>query len=314
MAGCLIVKPESVALKGSSFSFHEFGYRVLGVAPARFFPLSEKLRRNLLRANVKVNHVVYVSSMFFWSLVAFFALLVLVPVLFVSFSSFLGLVFPLYFVAVVGLLAGGVSFGVCFVVFFYYPSYKASVLKMKIEKNLVYVANYMAILSGAGATPGETFSSLGRIGEVFSLKESAQGVVRSVELLGEDLIAALDEESKRTPSREYSSFLQGYISTVQTGGNLHFYLMTMANKFTETRRRRLSKMISQLGLAGELYITLLVAFPIIMITLLVIMGVFGGEVIGGLSAAQLLPLLVYLLLPSAAAFVLVYVDSIMSSW
>ncbi|MCX8150839.1 MAG: type II secretion system F family protein [Candidatus Bathyarchaeota archaeon] len=300
--------------KGSPFSFHELGYRVLGVAPARFFPWSEKLRQSLLRASVKVNHVVYVSSMFFWSLITFVVSLVIVPVLFVVFSSLVGVVFPLSFIVVIGLLAGGVSFGVCFVVFLSYPSYKASVLKMKIEKNLVYVANYMAILSGSGATPGETFGSLARIGEVFNLKESAQSVVRSVELLGDDLIAALDAESKRTPSKDYSNFLQGYISTIQTGGNLHFYLMTMANKFTETRRRRLSKMISQLGLAGELYITVLVAFPIIMITLLVIMGVFGGEVIGGLSAAQIMPLLVYLLLPAAALFVLVYVDAILSSW
>lgn len=309
-----MVKAKSDARSGSSFSFHELGYRVLGVAPARFFPWSERVRRGLIRADVKVNHVVYVSSMFFWSLAAFVVSLVVVPVLFVVFSPLFGADFPLFFAVLAGLLVGGASFGLCFVVFLFYPSYRASVLKMKIEKNLVYVANYMAILSGSGATPGETFSSLARVGEVFDLKESARSVVRSVELLGDDLIAALDAESKRTPSKEYSNFLQGYISTIQTGGNLHFYLMTMANKFTETRRRRLSKMISQLGLAGELYITVLVAFPIIMITLLVIMGVFGGEVIGGLSAAQLMPLLVYLLLPAAAMFVLVYVDAILSSW
>ena len=300
--------------KSSSVDLHVLGYRCFGNAPARIFPFSKKVRENLLRANIKINHVVYVSSMFFWGFIAFVLTFPLVFFLLEYFFPILKIVLPTLLSIEYSILIGVMAFGITLSTFLYYPSYVASTIKMKIEKNLVYVGNYMVILNGAGATPGETFRSLAEVGEVFGLKESARSIIKNVEMLGADLISALKEESRKTPSKEYSSFLQGYVATVQTGGDLKGYLLSMSRKFMDSRRRLLSRMIDQLGLAGEIYVTILVAFPIIMITLLSIMGFFGGEVIGGLSAAQVMPILVYLLVPFAAIGVLVFVDAIMSSW
>ena len=297
------------------YSLHNLGHSVLGERPARIFPYSKKIRRHLLQANVKINHVVYISSMFFWSILAG---VLIIPIMYFLLTFFLPVLFippfPVAYSITLSVLAGLLGFGVSFAVFLYYPNYKASIVRGKIERNLVYTSNYMAILASAGATPGETFNSLARSGDVFNLRESARSIAKNVELLGEDLISALSEESKITPSKLYSNFLQGYIATIQTGGNLYPYLMIATAKFSDIRRRLLAKMIDQLGLAGELYITMLVAFPIIMVTLISVMGALGGEVIGGLSAAQLLPLMVYILVPFAAMIVLIFIDAIISSW
>lgn len=293
---------------------HILAYRLLGGTPTRIFPLAEKVRDRLMTANIRVNHVIYISSMFFWSIIA--AILPF-PITFLTLQYVLppiGIIVPLQFSLLYSLLISLASGGITFLVFFYYPSYAASSLKISIEKNLVYVANYMAILSSAGATPGETFASLARVGEVFGLKESARSIIRNVELLGEDVLTALDVESKRTPSREYADFLQGYIATLRTGGNLQTYLMAMSRKFIDDRRRLLSKMISQLNLAGELFVAALVALPIIMVTVLSIMGFFGGEVLAGLSAPQIMALMVYIFIPFTAIGVLIFIDAVMSSW
>ena len=208
------------------------------------------------------------------------------------------------------MLVGGVTFSV----FIYYPSYVASNVKRKIEKDLVYTVNYMSILSGAGATPEDTFSSLARVGKVFGIDESAKSIMKNIQFLGEDTITAIDKESKVTPSNDYAEFLQGYIATVKTGGNNKVYLNAMVEKFMESQKRQANKIIEQLNMAGEIFVTGLVAFPIIMITMLSIMGFFGGNILGGLSAPQLMTIMTYALIPSIAIGILIFIDSAMSSW
>ena len=88
----------------------------------------------------------------------------------------------------------------------------------------------------------------------------------------------------------------------------------MSDKFIELRRSLLDRLIDQLNIAGEIFITVLVAFPILMITLMSIMGFFGGEVLLGLSAPTLMNLIVYVLIPFAAMAVLLIIDIFMASW
>ncbi len=309
----LFRKKEKKAPKAQT-NLHVVGYRLLGDKPAKCFPFSPKIRENLLKSYLKVNHVVYVSSMFFWSLLAFilalpFSILIfflLLPLTGVTLQPAIAVIFCL----LTSIMVGKVTFGL----FIYYPNYVASNVKRKIEKDLVYTVNYMSILSGAGATPGETFSSLVRVGKVFGIDESAKSIIKSIEFLGEDTVTALDMESKSTPSKDYADFLQGYIATTQTGGSSKVYLEAMAEKFMENQKRQLGKVIEQLNLAGEVFVSGLIAFPTIMVTMLSIMGFFGGDVLGGLSAPQLMTLMTYVLIPFIAAGILVFIDAVMSSW
>jgi len=307
-------KSKQTTSSKTSASLHALGYRFLGDKPAKRFFFTKQIHESLIKSDLKINHIVYVSSMFFWSIIAF---IIAIPVSLLMFSALM----PLFEVALnpvslaaycllTSLLVGGVTFGL----FIYYPSYMASSVKRKIEKDLVYTVNYMSILSGAGATPEETFASLARVGKVFGIDESAKTIMKNIEFLGEDTITAIDEESKNTPSNEYSEFLQGYISTTQTGGSNKVYLEAMVEKFMESQKRQVSRVIEQLNIAGEVFIAALVAFPTIMVTMLSIMGFFGGEVLGGLTAPQLMTIMTYVLIPFIAVGILVFIDAAMSSW
>ena len=298
----------------TSANLHALGYRFLGDKPAKHFFFTRQIHESIIKSNLKVNHVVYVSSMFFWSIIAF---IVAVPVSLLLFSAVMPLfqvalnpVFIVVYCLLTSLLVGGVTFGV----FIYYPNYVASGVKRKIEKDMVYTVNYMSILNGAGATPEETFASLARVGKAFGIDESAKAIMKKIEFLGEDTITAIDEESKNTPSNEYSEFLQGYISTTQTGGSSKVYLEAMVQKFMESQKRQADKVIEQLNMAGEVFVAALVAFPTIMVTMLSIMSFFGGDVLGGLTAPQLMTIMTYVLIPFIAVGILVFIDAAMSSW
>ena len=82
----------------------------------------------------------------------------------------------------------------------------------------------------------------------------------------------------------------------------------------DIRRRELSKLVSQLNLAAEAYVVLGIAFPVILTTLLSMMGVFGGEVIAGLDPMQIMTLMTYIFFPLAALAVLLLIDGMTSSW
>lgn len=309
------MKTSKSAAAKTPLNFHILAYKVLGNGPAKILPMRRRIRENLIKAYIDVNYIIYLSSMCFWSLVTFaisspatfLVLNFLLPLLLKFEMSILQSFF-------LSLIAGLTCGATCFLIFYFYPLYVASNLKITIEKNLVYVANYMAILSSAGATPGQTFSSLARVGEIYGVKHSARSIIKNVELLGRDIIAAIDQESRRTPSRDFADFLQGYIATLETGGNLRSYLSTMAEKFMDSRRRLLTRLIDQLNLAGEVFVAALVALPVILITILSVMGFFGGEVFAGLSAPQVMALMVYIFIPVTAVGVIIFIDAIMSSW
>ena len=80
------------------------------------------------------------------------------------------------------------------------------------------------------------------------------------------------------------------------------------------RRRELSKLTIQLNLAAEAYVVLGIAFPVILTTLLSMMGIFGGEIMAGLSPLQIMALMTYLFFPMAALGVLLLIDGVTSSW
>jgi len=272
------------------------------------------MRESLIRAGIGINHIVYISSAFFWSAVAF------VSASSAAFLSFLH-PFPLFVISASvslsimwSLFLGVTSGAIVFAIFLYYPNYVASKSRATIDRNLVYITSYMAILSSAGVTPEDTLSSLAKVGEVYGLKVSVKSITKSIEFLGEDTMSALDEESQRTPSREYGNLLQGYIATLREGGDLQSYLLMMSRKFMDSRKRLLSRIISQLSLAGEIFIAALVTLPIVMATVLSIVGFFGGEIIGGLSAPQTMALMNYILVPLIGIGALILIDIIASRW
>lgn len=295
-------------------TLHYIGYRVLGNFPSRFSSLANTVKRNLDRADFRISHVIYMSSMFFWSIMA----TVVAATVTFSFTLALNMVLRMHLsmlqLSTTTLEAALVAGAIVFMIFFFYPNYMSGKIKTGLDKNLVYTVNYMAILSGSGITTEEIFTSLVESGSTYGVKGSAKTVVRDIEVLGKDIVTAMDDESKRTPSKDYSRVLQGFIGTARSGGDIKAYLEDTAERQMEIRRRKLSSLVSQLNLAAEGYVVVGIAFPVILTTLLSLMGIFGGEIIAGLGPIQLMSLMTYLFFPLASIGILLLVDGMCSSW
>lgn len=303
-------KTEIKDVKQSSYSFLTIGYVILRDFPVKVFPWSEMVRTDLRRSAIGISYIPYISSMFFWVITTF--VLSIIISLFVLGIIQIAPLSPQTFL--MSLAVASACATICFSLFLYYPKYTTAVKRREIEKNLVYISNYMSIMANSGATVEQLFQSLATHGEIYGTQNLARNIIRNVEILGQDIITSLDEAAKYSPSTQFSRLLQGFIATMKTGGSLSSYLSSMSQEYIESRRQLLSKLIEQLNLVGELYISALVALPVIFITMFTIMGFLGGSVLGGLSSTQLMPLLIYVFIPFLAAGLLVYIDAILASW
>jgi flagellar protein FlaJ len=296
-----------------TFNFHNFGYKILGDRPSKILPIAGFVRKRLQRAQIRISHVIYISSMTFWALISMaVAAAVSTPLtLTLQMLNVLSLTTPWFIYPIEATLGTG---AIVMIAFLYYPTFKSGGIKTAIDKNIVYIINYMSILAGAGVTTEDIFTSLAQKGEIYKVQNSSRAIVRDIEILGKDIIEAVDDESANTPSKKYSKLLLGINGITRTGGNLQRYLYETANRQMDVRRRELSKLVSQLNLAAEAYVVLGIAFPVILTTLLSMMGVFGGEVIAGLDPMQIMTLMTYIFFPLSALAVLLLIDGMTSSW
>jgi archaeal flagellar protein FlaJ len=291
-------------------NIHSIGYRFLGDAPSKL-PLSDFVKTSLDRASIRMSYVVYMSSMAFWMIVsAALAGLVAIPTVYFL-GPMLKLPIMYFYISLASPLLAAALVLICFI---YYPISVADSKKMKLDKNMVYIINYMSVLAGAGIMTEDVFQSFANLKDTYGIRDSARSIVRDIGLLGKDIISAIEAEAKRTPSKKYSKLLNGLLGITKSGGDLKKYLEETAKHEQEVRRRELVDIVNKLNMAAEIYITLGITFPIILIVLLSLMGIFGGSIGGGFSPVQLMELMTYAIFPVAAIGIILLVDGMTQNW
>ena len=292
-------------------NLHHIGYRFLGDFPSKKLPLNEYVRDSLDRGNIRMSHVVFISSMTFWTIVAAMVTAIIAIPVTIVINPILQLPTNI-FVAL--LLSPLIVAAVCALSFLYYPLYKADSIKGGLDKNMVYIINYMGILAGAGIMTEDIFHSFADNKDEYKAKESARSIVRDIGLLGKDILKAIEDEARTTPSKKYSKLLTGLLGITKSGGDLRKYFEDTAEHEQDIRRREINDVVNKLNLAAEIYITLGIAFPIILIVLLSLMGIFGGTVAGGMGPIQLIQLMTYAIFPVAAIGIIILIDGMTQSW
>jgi flagellar protein FlaJ len=168
----------------------------------------------------------------------------------------------------------------------------------------------MAILAGATVSPDRIFASLTNPRVSPRISVEARTVLRDTELFGFDILSALENLSKRTPSQKFKEMLEGFIGTAHSGGNLAGYLTNRSRQYMELRKIELRKFSNTLSVLGEFYVTLLVAAPLIFVVMLAVMGILGGGGTGLLDPKLLLNLLTYVGIPLGSLSFLMLLDMI----
>jgi len=280
-------------------------YRLLGERTARLLPLFKDVDANLQKSGLKISFKGYVSLAILATMLASVLTCVIVPLV-------LLLVFRLSSTLTSLYTLGAVLFVEAFSIigFYIYPIIKADSAKRNLEEGLPFTTGYLSILAGAGVPPAQMFHSLAKIDASLAICREAKNVVRDVELFGVDIISALDSASKQTPSQKFKDLLEGFISTMHSGGELGKYLSERSAQYMRLKRIALRRLGDTLGVLAEFYVVLLVAGPLIMVVMLAVMAMLGGAMPGLLNPRLLLYLLTYLGIPVGSIAFLIMLDMV----
>jgi len=300
---------EHVESKGALAELEPIAYQLIGEKTERLIPIFKDLDGNLQKSGLKMNFRAYISLTVFCTVLSFLATFAVIPcLLFLAFSVS---VFP---AILFGL--GGSLFAAAFTIiaFYGYPVYRADTVKRQLEDELPFTTGYMAILTSAGVSPESVFNSLSELPVPLAISSQAKDVVRNVNLFGSDIISALSDSSKNSPSEKFREMLEGLISTIHSGGNLAAYLRDKSAQYMKTKRISLKKYSDTLSMLAEFYVAILLTGPLMLIIMLTVMAMLGGGNLGIFSPDLLLSLLTYIGIPIGAIVFLIILDATSPKW
>src|SRR6266852_4194983 len=206
----------------SGFSY--FTYALLGRRITKILPLFSGLKQVLSLAGMKIGYKAYVSSMIFFALVggglSFF---VWFAVLNLGLGSVFGLTFSITSILLSIVLSIAFAFmtGAAILGFFYIlPFMRVGSRRQRLDNFLPFTASYMTVLASAGVTPERILRSTAEKDPKFMLSDEIANVIGRIDLLGYDVINAMNAEVERSPSANYQDLLRGFSGVIRTGGDM----------------------------------------------------------------------------------------------
>ncbi len=161
-----------------------------------------------------------------------------------------------------------------FAIYFYPITERASISK-KIEQELPFAVIQMSAISGSGIPPSEIFRVIGLNKDYPNLRKEIRKVLNQINLYGYDLVTALNNVSRTTPSEKLSELFSGLGTTINSGGDLKEFFEKRAETLLVSYRLEREKYAKTAETFMDIYISVVIAAPMILMLLLIMMGVSG---------------------------------------
>ncbi len=237
----------------------------------------QKLEMNLRKSKMSYSAVQYMSLASFYTFIS----VGVIAVLSVIFLLLLG---P---IGIFGILFGAIAVIMFAAIFFSLPSSASNRRKKDINNKIPMAISYIATMASADLPIDKIMRELGDSQEYGEISKEARSISMASSLFGNDIITAMREGAKYSPSPKFAEFLQGIVTTVTSGGNLKEYFKTKAVQYQEELNTIIKSNGESIGVLAESYVTVGVAFPLMLI---VILGV-----VAALEASAGMTIVLYLI-------------------
>lgn len=275
---------------GLSEAYRGLSVRVFGAASRKFSANFLLLKPHLIGANVGVLLETWVAMVFMATFLVYLISLAAVMAL--------SLLIQFDFITLVYLTAFFPVFSASIVFFFLYlyPVQKSSKIRNSIDRNLPFALSHMAAISSSGIPLEFMFEMLTGFREYGEISKQSGLIIRNIKTFGMSSVNAIEDVIKRTPSPSFRQVLSGMKSTIEKGGNLTEYLDEMANRSLFEYRMKRENYLKTLSTCADLYTAVLISAPLMMIVVLGIMSVIGGDIMG-MAATDLIFLMTWVIIP-----------------
>lgn len=238
------------------------------------------LKRDLVRGNIRMLPASYVSVILFTSLLSFivgffimifllvFTLSLKLPIISFATGSMLGRLLKVFWVPLV------LPIGT-FLFMYLYPSMEKKAQEGKINFELPFVAIHMSAISGALIEPSRVFSIIVSTGEYPNIGKEFTKLLNEVNIYGADLVGALRSIAFNSPSAKLSELLNGVATTITSGGDLRNFFEKRSQSLLFEHRLEREKYTKTAETFMDLYISVVIAAPMILMLLVMVMKISG---------------------------------------
>lgn len=241
------------------------------------------LSGEIKKANLDVLFETYIATIYFSTLLAFFAGLILSALLLFidvgSGSFMIGLYHGSYisrFLQVFWIPL--VLPCIVFTALYFYPSAEKKSLSKHIDQELPFAVINMSAISGSGIEPTEIFKIISLSDEYPYLRREIRKVINQINIYGYDLVSALNNVASGTPSEKLGELFIGLSTTIHSGGNLSNFFEKRAETLLTAYRIDREKFTKIAETFMDIYISVVIASPMILILLLIMISVSGLQV------------------------------------
>ena len=240
----------------------------------------QSLEKELTRANIPFTPTSYASLILFTTAISFICSIFLLIFLvffnvsplypFVSFYN--GALFPrflkiFWIIFVIPIIT--------FLSMYVYPSFERKSLEDKIDHELSFAVIHMAAIGGSMIEPTRIFEILLSTKEYKYLEKEFIKIINEVNLYGYNLVTALRRTAYNTPSKRFAELLTGLATTITSGGDLTKFFNERAKSFLFEYRIDREKKNKASETFMDIYISAVIAAPMILMLLLMMMKVSG---------------------------------------
>ncbi len=283
-----------------------FGYALLG-------KFAEKLEDKL-----KPFKIIYMKAGFEYPFRVYLANMLLINMIITPIFFMLFLFFHLFILRLPAIFSVIATFPITialslttFGFLLYYPIYKRYSRRNKIDANLPFTIAYMASLASAGLGVERIIERSVFVEENKEIAYELAQLYRDFRVLGIDTATAIERAAERSPSTHLNVFFAGLKDTFVTSGDLKSYTLFTARRLISDKITSLRGIVNSLALIAEVYVTMMMAAPLMFIIMLTVMSLLGGELFG-LPPVLVIYLLIMVVIPFSALAILVVIDGILS--
>ncbi len=187
-----------------------------------------------------------------------------------------------------------------------YPVYNRDLAATDIDKNLLYSVTFMLMLSKGGL-------SIERIIEKVAETEPSQYIsallnkfLVNIKAYGFNPQESLEDISERSPSESFTRFINGVVTTTQTSADFSSLFEYESAVLIQRKEEGNVALMNNIGFLSEIYVTLLVISPLLMIILLTTFSFTSND--GGFGGIYALNLVVFAGIPIISAILMILVD------
>jgi flagellar protein FlaJ len=242
----------------------------------------KSLKRDLIEANLNFTPAGYMSlTLFTTTLAVIISLLIFLFFMFLNLSltppyptisifegSYLSRFLKIFWIPL------AIPIGT-FLLMYLYPSLEKKSVESKINQELPFATIHMSAISGSMIDPTKIFSIIISTKEYPYIEKEFTKLVNEINIYGYNLVAALRDVAFNTPSSKLSELFNGLATTITSGGDLPEFFAKRSQTLLFDHKLEREKYTRSAETFMDIYISVVIAAPMIFMLLLMMMKISG---------------------------------------